>query len=55
MAKNKTSYVCTECGADFSRWLGQCPECKAWNTISEFRQPKAAVVEAEAFLALLAV
>ncbi|REL31846.1 DNA repair protein RadA [Thalassotalea euphylliae] len=41
MAKNKTSYVCTECGADFSRWLGQCPECKAWNTISEFRQPKA--------------
>ena len=41
MAKNKTSYVCTECGADFSRWLGQCTECKAWNSISEFRQAKA--------------
>lgn len=40
MAKNKTSYVCTECGADFTRWLGQCTECKAWNTISEFRQAK---------------
>lgn len=40
MAKTKTSYVCTECGADYSRWLGQCTECKAWNTISEFRQPK---------------
>ncbi|WP_286235084.1 DNA repair protein RadA [Thalassotalea sediminis] len=40
MAKNKTSYVCTECGADYSRWLGQCNECKSWNTISEFRQPK---------------
>ena len=40
MAKNKTAYVCTECGADYSRWLGQCQECKAWNTISEFRQPK---------------
>ncbi|WP_286262958.1 DNA repair protein RadA [Thalassotalea atypica] len=40
MAKNKTSYVCTECGADYSRWLGQCNECKAWNTISEFRQAK---------------
>ena len=41
MAKNKSTYVCTDCGAEFSRWLGQCPECKAWNTISEFRQPKA--------------
>ena len=40
MAKNKTAYVCTECGADYSRWLGQCQECKAWNTISEFRQSK---------------
>ena len=40
MAKNKSSYVCTECGANFSRWLGQCTECKSWNTISEFRQAK---------------
>ncbi|MCH2055116.1 MAG: DNA repair protein RadA [Thalassotalea sp.] len=40
MAKNKNSYVCTECGANFSRWLGQCTECKSWNTISEFRQAK---------------
>jgi len=41
MAKSKSSYVCTECGADFTRWLGQCTECKSWNTISEYRQPKA--------------
>jgi len=41
MAKSKTSYVCTECGSNFTRWLGQCTDCKAWNTISEFRQPKA--------------
>lgn len=41
MAKNKTAYVCTDCGAEYSRWLGQCNECKAWNTISEFRQAKA--------------
>lgn len=41
MAKNKVAYVCTDCGAEFSRWLGQCNECKAWNTISEFRQAKA--------------
>ena len=41
MAKNKTAYVCTDCGAEYARWLGQCNECKAWNTISEFRAPKA--------------
>ncbi|MBP8160280.1 MAG: DNA repair protein RadA, partial [Aeromonas sp.] len=37
MAKNKTAYVCTECGADFTRWQGQCGECKEWNTITEVR------------------
>ncbi|GAB3298657.1 DNA repair protein RadA [Pseudidiomarina andamanensis] len=37
MAKTKTAYVCNDCGADFVRWLGQCPECKAWNTITEVR------------------
>lgn len=41
MAKNKTTYVCTECGAEHNRWLGQCTECKAWNSISEFRAAKA--------------
>jgi len=41
MAKTKSSFVCTDCGAEFARWLGQCTECKAWNTISEFRQAKA--------------
>lgn len=40
MAKNKSAYVCTDCGAESARWLGQCGECKAWNTISEFRQAK---------------
>jgi len=41
MAKEKSTYVCTDCGAEYSRWLGQCNDCKAWNTISEFRQAKA--------------
>ncbi len=40
MTKNKTAYVCTDCGSEYSRWLGQCTDCKAWNTISEFRQAK---------------
>lgn len=41
MAKNKTAFVCTDCGSEYPRWQGQCNDCKAWNTISEFRQPKA--------------
>lgn len=37
MAKSKVAYVCTECGAEYLRWQGQCGECQAWSTISEFR------------------
>lgn len=39
--KTKTAFVCNDCGADFPRWQGQCGECKEWNTIKEFKQPKA--------------
>ena len=41
MAKVKSAYVCTDCGSEYVRWLGQCNDCKAWNTISEFKQAKA--------------
>lgn len=37
MAKNKTAYVCNECGQDFPRWQGQCSSCQEWNTITEVR------------------
>ncbi|MEY4512065.1 MAG: hypothetical protein RLZZ450_4187 [Pseudomonadota bacterium] len=37
MAKTKTVYVCGECGATSPRWVGRCPSCNAWNTISEER------------------
>lgn len=37
MAKTKTAYICNDCGADFSKWQGQCPECGQWNTIQEIR------------------
>lgn len=40
MAKEKVTFVCGECGAEHSRWQGQCKECKSWNTIVEFKQPK---------------
>ena len=36
MAKRKTAFVCSDCGAEFPRWQGQCNDCGAWNTISEF-------------------
>jgi DNA repair protein RadA/Sms len=38
VAKTKTSFYCTDCGSELSKWAGQCPDCKAWNTVKEFRQ-----------------
>jgi len=35
MAKAKTIYICTECGASEPKWQGQCPSCHAWNTLVE--------------------
>src|SRR5574343_1970978 len=35
MAKSKTHYSCTECGATSPKWQGQCPGCGAWNTLVE--------------------
>ena len=33
-AKTKSAYVCDECGAEHSKWQGQCGTCNAWNTLS---------------------
>ncbi len=33
--KSKTLFYCTECGNELPKWAGQCPACKAWNTIVE--------------------
>lgn len=35
MAKIKTRYVCSDCGASYPRWSGQCGECQSWNTLEE--------------------
>jgi DNA repair protein RadA/Sms len=35
MSRAKTAYVCTECGAHSVKWAGQCPDCGAWNTLSQ--------------------
>ena len=33
--KDKTVFVCQECGFESPKWTGQCPVCKAWNTFVE--------------------
>ncbi len=40
MAKDKQVYFCKECGNEFSRWMGQCPSCKAWNSFVEEKVTK---------------
>ena len=35
MAKNKTVFVCNECGYESAKWLGKCPACNSWNSFFE--------------------
>ncbi len=35
MAKEKTVYVCSNCGQESPKWVGKCPSCGAWNTFVE--------------------
>lgn len=37
MAKQKTAFVCNECGADYTKWQGQCSECGSWNSVVEMK------------------
>ena len=33
--KNKTIFVCSECGNESAKWLGKCPACNSWNSFYE--------------------
>ncbi|MDY6851217.1 MAG: DNA repair protein RadA [Thermodesulfobacteriota bacterium] len=35
MAKIKTTFICTKCGYRSPKWLGRCPDCRSWDTLSE--------------------
>ncbi len=35
MAKPKSTYICSECGYQSPRWIGKCPGCNKWNTLTE--------------------
>ena len=37
MAKQKTAFVCNECGSDYAKWQGQCSDCGEWNSITEIK------------------
>ncbi len=37
MAKDKTVYVCSNCGQESAKWVGKCPACGQWNTMKEMR------------------
>lgn len=37
MAKDKTVYVCSDCGQESAKWIGKCPGCGHWNTFKEFK------------------
>ncbi len=36
-AKSRKAFVCNDCGSESSKWQGQCPDCKAWNTFAEIK------------------
>jgi DNA repair protein RadA/Sms len=38
--KERPAYQCGECGLSVPRWVGRCPECQAWGSVSELGTPK---------------
>ncbi|MER2554908.1 MAG: DNA repair protein RadA [Thauera sp.] len=52
MARSKSAFVCTGCGAQTLRWQGQCPQCQAWNTMVETVLEPAASAAGSRFAAL---
>jgi DNA repair protein RadA/Sms len=47
-AARKPAFRCTECGTTAPRWVGRCPECQAWGTLSENAPVPRAAVQAGA-------
>ncbi len=39
MPRSRSLYVCSDCGGQFPKWVGQCPECGAWNSLAEESAP----------------
>ena len=39
-AKKAIVFLCSNCGMDYPKWYGQCPNCKEWGTLAEFKASK---------------
>ncbi len=50
MKKEKTIFVCSNCGNEFSSWAGRCSVCGEWNTLKEFNPELSVSRTAENFL-----
>ena len=40
MAKDRVTFICGECGYESAKWMGKCPQCDSWNTMTESAQVK---------------
>ena len=40
---SKPGFRCTACGRDLAKWVGQCPNCREWNTVEEAGAPAPAL------------
>jgi DNA repair protein RadA/Sms len=38
--KERVTYICGECGYESAKWMGKCPQCESWNTMTEFAEVK---------------
>ena len=48
MPRAKVVFVCESCGAQQPKWQGQCPDCGAWNSLTEGRAPSRELARASA-------
>ena len=39
MAKNKTQFLCNQCGSVHPKWMGKCPDCGTWDSLEEYKTP----------------
>ena len=45
MAKQKSRYICQNCGASYAKWAGRCENCGEWNSLLEQISPAEAEVK----------
>src|SRR5947199_1738849 len=45
-ARERAPFRCEECGQQVAKWVGRCPECQAWGTVTEIGAPTGVTVSA---------